>query len=284
MQLTSSPPRKARSHYRHDLRTLTYVTLDAANGGIVRNVNRNGAAIQAVASLRERQRVRVRFELKFPRVRIETYGHVSWSNPSGQCGIRFEDLPGKTTHLIDEWIFSNLLDNAGREAAVLEMYSQPSVPLQDSSEKNDGLNRSARPRAPIPIVSKNNFAAEEETSNPNGAEGVIDPARESGAEHWLYRPLSARTLARMVDGLVLVVALLLFALIFVSITHELPSWPITLGAVSSAAVFVAGAYWGLFAFLGGASVGARLTKSASTLTERDEGEELRKFRRSRLEL
>jgi hypothetical protein len=43
--------------------------------------------------LRPQQRVRLRFELRGPRVRVETYGHVSWAHSSGQCGIRFEELP-----------------------------------------------------------------------------------------------------------------------------------------------------------------------------------------------
>ena len=110
MQLVSFPARQARTHYRHELRTLTYVTLDAANGGIVRNLNREGVAVQAVAPLRQEQRVRLRFELRFPRLRVETYGQVTWAGPSGQCGIRFVDLPSQTARQIDQWIFSNLLD------------------------------------------------------------------------------------------------------------------------------------------------------------------------------
>jgi mevalonate kinase len=54
----------------------------------------------------------------------------------------------------------------------------------------------------------------------------------------------------------------LFALIFLSITHELPPWPITVGAASSAAIFVAAAYWVLFSLFGGASLGARMANAA----------------------
>ncbi len=116
MQLVSFPAQQARTHYRHELRTLTYVTLDAANGGIVRNLNREGVAVQAVAPLRQEQRVRLRFELRFPRLRVETYGQVTWAGPSGQCGIRFVDLPLQTARQIDQWIFSNLLDGIEPEA------------------------------------------------------------------------------------------------------------------------------------------------------------------------
>ena len=117
MQAVPFPERQARTQYRHELRTLTYVTLDDANGGIIRNLNHEGVAVQAVGALRPQQRVRLRFELRFPRLRVETSGEVSWASRSGQCGIRFVDLPASTRRHIDEWIFSNLLDAIAREAA-----------------------------------------------------------------------------------------------------------------------------------------------------------------------
>src|SRR5580700_5789322 len=115
MQASAVSARQARAHYRHELRTLTYVTLDDANGGIIRNLNHEGVAVQAVGALRQQQRVRLRFELRFPRVRVEAYGQVTWASPSGQCGIRFMDLPARTSLQIDQWIFSNLLDAIARD-------------------------------------------------------------------------------------------------------------------------------------------------------------------------
>src|SRR5271166_6188337 len=116
MQAASFPARQTRPHYRHELRTLTYVTLDETNGGIIRNLSHEGVAVQAVGPLHQRERVRLSFELRFPRLRVETYGQVSWATPSGQCGIRFVDLPERTRHQINEWIFSNLLDAVARDA------------------------------------------------------------------------------------------------------------------------------------------------------------------------
>ena len=76
MDAVVSPARQARSKHRHDLRTLTYVTLDQANGGIVRNLSHEGIGVQAVAALRPNQQVRVRFELRWPRLRVEARGEV----------------------------------------------------------------------------------------------------------------------------------------------------------------------------------------------------------------
>jgi hypothetical protein len=70
---------------------------------------------------------------------------------------------------------------------------------------------------------------------------------------------------------------LLFALIFVAIVHEVPRWPLTLGAASAAAVFVAATYWTLFATFGGSSLGARLAQATSALDE-EESDESDRFR------
>ena len=110
MEAAVSPARQARSKHRHDLRTLTYVTLDQANGGIVRNLSHEGIGVQAVAALRPTQQVRVRFELRGPRLRVEARGEVTWATTSGQCGIRFLDLSPRMIRQINEWIFGNLLE------------------------------------------------------------------------------------------------------------------------------------------------------------------------------
>src|ERR1019366_7165832 len=153
MQSVSFPAREARTHYRHELRTLTYVTLDEANGGIIRNMNHEGVAVQAVAALHQQQRVRRRFELRFPRLHVETYGQVSWASPSGQCGIRFVDLPARATHQINEWIFSNLLDAVAPGPALppscFGAYVVAIAPEEKIREENAGLTLSAPPRPPI---------------------------------------------------------------------------------------------------------------------------------------
>ena len=109
MQAGPSPPPLGRTRHRHELRILSYVTLDQANGGIIRNLTHDGIGVQAVAAIRPRQQVRVRFELRYPRLRVETRGEVVWSTFSGQCGIRFLDLSPRTARQIDEWIFGDLL-------------------------------------------------------------------------------------------------------------------------------------------------------------------------------
>ena len=148
-----SPARQARAKHRHELRTLTYVTLDQANGGIVRNLNHEGIAVQAVAALRPRQQLRVRFELRYPRLRVEARGEVTWATLSGQCGIRFLDLSPRMTRQINEWIFGNLLEGLSLHAEpVGSIFSESARGGFDEIE--DGLMVSAAPLKVIELPTR----------------------------------------------------------------------------------------------------------------------------------
>ena len=303
MQTATFPAQQTRTHYRHELRMLTYVTLDEANGGIIRNLNHEGVAVQAVGPLRQHQRVRLRFELRFPRLRVETHGQVSWASPSGQCGIRFVDLPARTRRQINEWIFSNLLDAMARDAdhfrsvfgaSVVSVVREGNVREKNAREENvreantheenapeedDGLTLSASSRPAIHLESSIAKWDEAPVLHRHSEEDITDPADYPYSQlNWLSQPLSGRTIAWLIDGLIVIAGLLLFALIFLSIAHELPPWPLTLGTASAAAVFVVAVYWAVFAVCGGPSLGTRLAQAASGLEEEKEGEDGGRFR------
>jgi hypothetical protein len=273
MHSASSPARRART-YRHELRTLTYVTLDDAKAGVIRNVNHEGVAVQAVGVLRPQQRVQLRFELKAPRLRVETGGEVSWATPTGQCGIRFVDLPARTGLQIDEWIFSNLLDAVVRASShPHSIFGASVVSIAGEGEvrqESDGLTLSAAPRPAIRL---------EPAVTRRDEEDLADRAGDSQARlSWLSRPISGRTLTWLVDGLVVTAAMLMFALIFLSIAHELPPWPLALGTAFAAVVFVAAAYRAVFALLGGPSLGARLAQVVSGVEGTQESEDAVRIR------
>jgi len=65
-----------------------------------------------------------------------------------------------------------------------------------------------------------------------------------------------------------VAALLLFALVFLSITRETPRWPLAI--TTGAAISVAALYWGFFQVFGGSSPGERLARLAGCNSEDDE--------------
>ncbi len=251
MEAGLSPARQTRAKHRHELRTLTYVTLDLANGGIVRNLSHEGIGVQAVGALRPLQQLRVRFELRSPRVRVEARGEVTWATFSGQCGIRFLDLSPRMTRQINEWIFGNLLEG-------VSLHAERAGPMFADVLDDEGLMVSA---SPVKVIE---LPVRTDTSEIGFAAAELD---------WLSRPLSGRSLIWTINTLVVVAALLLFALVFLSVTGEPPRWP--LETAGGAAIFVAGLYWGFFQLFGGKSPGARLAR----LVGRDwEGNEVRDAR------
>jgi hypothetical protein len=243
--------------HRHELRSLTYVTLDQSNGGIVRNLSREGIGVQAVAAVPPLQEVRIRFELRYPRVRVEARGLVVWSTFSGQCGIRFVDLAPSTTQHIQEWIFGNLLERAWLHADQ-SMFAAPAL-RQSPRAEEDGLLLSPTAVRVIELPEVPAQVMREEQD--------LLPDEDAVALDWFWHPLSGAGLSWTVNVLAVVAGLLLFALVFLSVAQETPSWPVVL----SGAAVVPAMYWGFFQLFGGCSLGERLARlSAGELEEAEE--------------
>lgn len=260
MDAGTSTERQLRAQHRHELRTLTYLTLEQANGGIVRNLNQHGLGVQMVAAVPPRQQVRIRFELRHPRLRVETRGEVVWSTFSGQCGIRFLDLSAEIRRHINEWIFGDLLEGISLHAertgamfgaSTFDTSEPEEIELAASNgsvEEDDGLLISGP--APKVISLPVRHQAVERAMNPvSGAIGNLD---------WLSQPLSPRALARTIDTLIVIAALLMFTLVFLSVTGDVPASPWMIALCG--AVLVGALYWGFFWVFGGKTFGARLAR------------------------
>ena len=266
--------RQTRARHRHDLRTLTYVVLDQANGGVVRNLTREGIGVQLVTAVRPHQQLQVRFELRYPKLRVESRGEVVWSTFSGQCGIRFLDLPPRMRQQIDEWILGNLLEGIYLHSESESMFAAEKLGpelverTESDSEGQDGLMVSPKPVTVIALPPQSPpplrfHVRDAELTSPSAAE--LD---------WLSQPLSGRGLAWTINGLVVFAGVLLFALIFLLVIRESPRWPWAM-AVGDA-VLIAALYWGFFQFFGGASAGERLARLlGSDKEEQPEGTRFR---------
>ena len=284
MPAGTSPARQARARHRHELRTLTYVTLDQANGGIIRNISHDGIAMQVVAAVRPRQQFRVRFELRYPRLRVETRGEVIWATFSGQCGIRFLDLSPRMARQIDEWIFGNLLEgiplHSERDRSMFgeSLVIAPSNGANGTAIESDGLLVSpgavkvielpVRPEPP-------EIETKVETKSAPRSSTAATPD-DSVELDWLSQPLSSRGLAWTVNALAVAASLLLFALVFLAVTRELPRWPLAMAA--GAAICVTALYWGFFKLFGGSSPGARLARLAGYDVQDEKEAETARFR------
>lgn len=276
--------RQARGQHRHELRTLTYVTIDQANGGIVRNLTQGGIGVQVVAAVRPKQQLRVRFELRYPRLQVETRAEVVWATFSGQCGIRFLEMPSPLRQQINQWIFGNLLEGISLHAEHSESMfgagnSAPTTAkpgngngataggvVEVDEEEEDGLMVSA---APVKVIALPPLhEAPEPVIEPGQA--VVVPRPSLADTDWLSLPLSGRTLAWTVDVLVVIASLLLFTLVFLSVTREAPRWPVA--TITAAAVMMAGMYWGFVRVVGGGSLGAKLARIAAEESEAERDE------------
>jgi hypothetical protein len=279
MDAGTSPVRQARAKHRHELRTLTYVTFDQANGGIVRNLTNSGIGAQVVAAVRPKQQLRVRFELRYPRLQVETRAEVVWATFSGQCGIRFLDMLPALQQQINQWIFGNLLEGVSLHTEHSELIFAPnqSRPLsaadkadenatkpgaaEEAAEEDDGLMVSATPVQTIALPAQQEPPKAAVQENEFREDEIVDvPPASSDELAWLTQPLTGRALAWTVDVLVVVASLLLFTLVFLSVTREAPPWP--LASVAGAALVMAGMYWGFFRVVGGGSLGTKLARIA----------------------
>jgi PilZ domain len=199
---------RQRHHYRHQIHTLAYLNLDQSNGGILRNLGEAGIAVQAVASLCAGQQVFLRFDLANPRVRIEGTGRVAWADSFGQAGIQFLSLSQRCRRGLREWIFIQLLSIAqAADSTFVGGNSGEATELLFSS--------SSRPAIRLPEGSAWRAAEQERDDRPRGMHLP-----------WLPFSISATALSRLVDGLILLSAVLLFAVIGMAMVGAVPAWPI----------------------------------------------------------
>lgn len=236
----TEPSTTKRLHYRHQVQSLVYVRLDEGNGGIIRNLSQDGAAIQAVSALRPGQVLRVRFDLLNPKTRMDLEAEVAWANPLGQAGLRFLDMPPQAIRQLNDWIFMNLLRGLERAS-----------PVFHGAPEGDELILSASGRTAIRLPHR--------SPRPPAADPV---PRHALRLSWWPRPVSLPQLARFMDGLVVFSAILTFFCVFLAVAHTLPSWPVALAVVGGVSGFFTALYWSLCAVLGCGTAGVQLARMA----------------------
>jgi PilZ domain len=241
-------PRNPRRPYRQKIRSLAHINLDATNGAVLRDLSEFGIAMQTVVPLIPDQQVQLRFDLPSPRVRIETAGRIAWTDSWGQAGVQFVDLPERSQRLLKEWVFIQILS-----AAYLFAPCETAAVAGNSAEGASELLFSAAPRPAIPL-------------EPLPVRPIAVPDSEARPHRlrllWCPVPISLSAFSRLVDGLILACAVLLFAVMSMAITDVLPTWMVTLPlAIAVTAVFVA-VYWFLFVHWFRSTPGEHLARMA----------------------
>jgi hypothetical protein len=241
-------PRSQRRPHRQKIRTLTHVNLDAANGAILRDLSEFGVAMQTVTPLAPNQQVHLRFELPAPRVRVEAAGRIAWTDSWGQAGVQFLNLPPRSERLLKEWILTQILSSAYlfspcESVAVEGNHAEGATELLFSASPRPAIQLEPHPTSPP--------APPHPKARPRTLRLL-----------WCPVPISLSVLSKLVDGLILLCAVLLFAVMSMATTNILPTWPVTLAlAIGVAGIFVA-VYWFLFVFWIGATPGERLARLA----------------------
>jgi PilZ domain len=232
--------------YRQKIRTLSHVNLDAANGAVLRDLSEFGIALQTVSPLTLDQQVRLHFDLPAPRVRIEAAGRIAWTDPWGQAGVQFVDLPERSRRSLKEWIFFQILSNA-------YLFS-PTESITVEGNRADGATELLFSASPRPAI---------RLETPATPLATAVPVAQRVRLHWCPIPVTLRALAKTLDGLILVCAVLLFAVMSMVMTDVLPTWLITIPLAIIVAGIFGAIYWFLFVFWFSSTPGEHLARMAS---------------------
>ena len=227
-------PRRRR-YSRQALRSLAYVKLDQANGGIIRDLTESGIAIQAVGRLHPGQELDLRFDLISPRVRVDARGRVAWADSSGQGGIQFVGMTPRMQRALRDWL-------------LIQMFSAAAISGRDSMFSSGAMELTFSVPARAAIV----------------VEPTIADELESPRVEWGLFSLSTRSFSVFVDAVVLLCAVLVFAISSIAVMGGVPAWPLAAALLLTAATIFVAVYQVLFSdWLCGATPGRRLAGLAS---------------------
>ena len=226
-----APPGRRR-HHRHKLRNLAYAKLDSDNGGILLDICESGMAAHVLSLLHPDQPVHLRVDLADPRLHLEADGRVAWTNSTGLAGIELLDLSPRSGRLLKEWLFTQMLAAAHRQRG------NAADELLFSSSSRPAIRLEPKPQSPQPRL------------------------------RLLWLPVSAPGFARLVDGLALLCAVLLFSVLALTLTDVLPDWPIAIALLFGVSGIFALLYSFLFSLWFKTTPGKRLADLASRASAR----------------
>ncbi|MGH9500416.1 MAG: PilZ domain-containing protein [Terriglobales bacterium] len=221
-----------RRHRRQKLRNLAYAKLDSDNGGILLDICESGMAAHVLSPLHPEQPVRLRVDLAEPHVHLQAEGRVAWTNSAGLSGIELLELPPRSARMLKEWLFTQLLADAHR--------------LRDNAAGELLFSNASRPAIRLDRPSP--------------------PAQKPLRLLWL--PVSAPGFARLVDGMALLCAVLLFSVLSLTLTDVLPSWPLAVALLLAVGGIFTLLYGFLFSLWFKTTPGKRLAELAARSSAR----------------
>ena len=254
--------RNTRRFVRQPVQNLAYITIEQSNGGIMRDLGEGGCAVRLMAALEANRMLPLRFDLPSPRTRVEAVARVAWSESSGQAGLEFIGLSADARLRVKDWIFTQLLAAAHQASGANSIFIHKRL-----GEEATELLFSGAARVPI-VLAQDPAPAAEPPSPPR--------AVASNAGGWFS--LSARTLAGLVDSLILLSAVLLFGVVAIAMTNLFPTWLLASALAVGATALFGAVYWFFFVLWIGKTPGETLARMACRDSGHPLEEELPRFR------
>lgn len=84
--------------------------------GILLDLSQTGMDVLAAQPLLPAALIGLRFALPDGSIEIDAHGEVAWSNPNGQSGVRFLDIPASQAEQLKAWVDANTPDTTPEEA------------------------------------------------------------------------------------------------------------------------------------------------------------------------
>ena len=244
-----------RRRYRYEIHSLSYINIDESNGGVIRNLNEAGLCVQSVTPLQKDQRVRLRFELLNPRVRVGAAARVRWVNAAGLAGLEFVPLENQSRQLMKDWLLTQLLLRGQR------LFVTNSVFAQHAGAGGAAIQADAGLVIPLPVALA-----------PRPVLSGMDQAEKERINPVVW--------ARLVDSAAVAAAVLLFSVIAAGMMEGFPDWWGCFGVVAVTAAILSVMYWSMFVSWNGATPGNYLVQRMLKMDERNRSrtEEQTRFR------
>ena len=145
--------REQRIYYRHS--ASAHVTVRIENGSIfhaaLRDLSQNGALIEAGTVLKKNQTVQLRFILPDTPTAIEARARVTWSDPAGRAGVRFETVSEEAHQELIRWVLQRSEEGqetkaddvipAATDAVEIEIHPEDHFEMDVEVEEPDQDNR-----------------------------------------------------------------------------------------------------------------------------------------------
>ncbi|MGD0212745.1 MAG: GAF domain-containing protein [Terriglobales bacterium] len=119
-----------RRSIRHKLHTPVYASFNGPQTGMVvdlselLDLHEEGFAVQTSEPLEVNRPVAICLDLPETRSFIHGRGQVIWSDHTGRGGIQLSGLPESSRHILQEWLFANLLIACSNHAARAEQLAR----------------------------------------------------------------------------------------------------------------------------------------------------------------